>query len=109
MLKRDVQATELARFEDPRSYVAKDGREVLFGYDWKARKNQLWVRCGGICEYKFPSGRTMIRCRAEAADPHHLVKRSELRDDRLENLMGICRTHHDLLDERKPRWTKRKA
>jgi hypothetical protein len=113
MLKRDVQATEAARFEDPRSYIAKDGREVLYGLDWKERKHQLWVRCYGVCEYgrvrsvKNSAITLRVGCTREAQDPHHLIRRSESRDDRLANLQALCRFHHDLLDERKPRWSSK--
>ena len=108
MLKRDVQATLAARFEDERSYVCKDGREILYGADWKRRVAELRERCGGSCEaISFWAGKEPVRCCREAADPDHVVKRSKKRDDRLDALQGLCRLHHDLKHpEHKPQWTK---
>lgn len=105
-LKRDKQATEAARFRDPRSFVWKDGREQLVGLDWKMRKENLRQRAWDLgldevrCEYRNSDG---VRCRSEAADPHHIVKRSVHRDDRMSNLLAVCHFHHELLDNRKVR------
>ena len=97
-----------------KSKVYFDGREVLKGEDWKNRKLELWIRGNGRCEriigecvnydkgYPYLNGQE-VRCSSEMHDPHHIVKRSKKRDDRIENLIGLCRMHHDLLDERKPR------
>jgi len=120
MLKRDPEATAAQHFLDPRSYVAPDGRWVLYGEDWEAQKKAVWERGGGRCEkmvderinwYAFPKARIEgERCRNEMADPHHKLKRSKKRDDRMENLIGLCRWHHDLAHpEKRPRWTKRSA
>lgn len=102
-MKRDIQATEAKNFQDPRSYVAKDGREILYGKDWAERKWQVWMRGNGKCERMVEPN---VRCRNEMAEPHHKVKRSKLRDDRMSNLEGLCHLHHDILDPRKPRWSK---
>ena len=105
-MRRDKQATEAARFEDPRSFVWKDGREQLVGLDWKMRKEELRQRAWDLgldevrCEYRNSDG---VRCRSEAADPHHVSPRRDGRDDRLTNLQALCRYHHDLMDERKIR------
>ena len=107
MIQRDRQATEERHFKDWRSRVLKDGREILAGDDWKARKSELWERCGGQCEaWREIIGIPEVRCTAEAEDPHHLVKRSIKRDDRLNALQALCRFHHDLLDDRKLRWSQ---
>ena len=105
-MKRDREATLMARFDDARSFIFKDGRELLVGLDWQARKHELFVRSGGICEYRNSDG---VRCRNSADDPHHIIPRSKQRDDRLKNLQALCRYHHDLLDERKPQWTNKAA
>lgn len=102
-VKRDVAATEAMQFVEKKSHVCKDGRHILFGLDWKRRVKQLRDRCGGQCEYEMTeyrgSERIMtIRCQREAADPHHIKLRSRGRDDRLTNLMGICRHHHIRVD-----------
>lgn len=103
-MKSDRQATEAAQFLDPRSYVTKDQREVLYGRDWKARKRELLERCKGRCEADCRwRDHNVQRCRSEAADPHHKIRRSVSRDDRLSNLLALCRFHHNLLDERRIR------
>lgn len=93
------------QFLDPRSYVTPDGREVLKGEDWDARVEDLRLRSGGYCENTghVPG----YRCMALAQDPHHVVRRSVKRDDRLANLQALCRFHHDLLDPRKIRSDKK--
>lgn len=109
MIQKDRLGTIAQHYLDPKSYLCKDGREVLYGEDWKARKWDLWQRCGGRCEAWLEIiGIALNRCTAEAEDPHHLIRRSELRDDRLPNLQALCRFHHDLLDKRKVRSDKRR-
>jgi 5-methylcytosine-specific restriction endonuclease McrA len=99
VIRIDREATAARRFENDKSCVNKDGTEKLFGLDWVARKEELWKRCRGRCETKG--------CGGEAEDPHHLVKRSELRDDRLSNLRALCRRCHNIQHkERNPRWTR---
>lgn len=108
-VKKDLQATAEKHFEDKRSYVAKDGREILYGKDWTARKLEVWERGKGRCERMVGTRLDKIyeRCRNEMTEPHHIVKRSKQRDDRLANLEGLCHLHHDLLDPRKPQWSNR--
>ena len=110
-MKRDIQATEAAHFANKKSYIAPDGREVLYGKDWIQRKAELWARCDGRCErmviVSLMPNVSNERCRSEAQDPHHIIRRSQKRDDRLANLEALCRLHHDLLDKRKPRWGKK--
>jgi hypothetical protein len=108
MLKRDRQATEARHFLDKKSYVAPDGREVLYGLDWKMRKQELLKRSLGRCERFSILGKSHDAwCRAEGGEPHHIKKRWPLRDDRLENLANLSHWCHLAEDERKPRWTKR--
>lgn len=111
-MKRDRQATIDKQFLDPRSYVTLDGREVLYGEDWKARVEDLRLRSGGYCEWQYVKlsiKDQVVRCSSQAQDPHHVKPRSKGRDDRLENLQALCRYHHDLLDKRKPRWSKKEV
>ena len=82
-----------------KSRVYLDGREVLGRQDWENRKKELAARSGGRCENHF--GPFRVRCSSEATDPHHIVKRSKKRDDRLENLLHVCRACHRLSDNRK--------
>ena len=102
---KDTDAKVRLGYVEPKSVVWLDGREKLAGRDWEARKRELWERCGGKCEFIMPifGGTAHVRCRQVANDPHHKIRRSVSRDDRLANLMALCRFHHDLLDERKVR------
>jgi hypothetical protein len=91
----DREATEARKFQDPHSFVFKDGREWLEGKDWDARRFELLVRCHGQCE-NIIGGH---RCWRECADPHHVELRSIKRDDRIENLLALCRPCHRALDK----------
>lgn len=102
-MKADVQATEARHFLDPKSYVAKDGREVLHGKDWKARKKELWDRAGGRCEFHYLDGR---RCIQEAQIPSHIEPRYPKRDDRMTNLKAQCWTHDRLTEKQNWRRTR---
>lgn len=94
-MKADKQLTEQRQFVERKSYVASDGREVLYKLDWKRRVKQLEARCGGRCEHIFKTSEgEEMRCSRPAAHPHHLVKRSKGRDDRISNLAALCVFHH---------------
>ena len=99
-MRRDKQLTVTAGFLDKRSYIAPDGRVILYGEDWANRKLGLLARSGGRCEMHSTPWH---RCAEEAADPDHIIPRSKGRDDRLRNLQALCRYHHDLKDSRKIR------
>ena len=71
MLKRDPEATRAAHFENHLSYIAPDGREVLYGVDWISRKYQVWCRGGGRCEQVWEEFLIPTRCRSEMAHVHH--------------------------------------
>lgn len=100
-MKRDEQATAAKHFKDPGSFVFKDGREWLEGEDWDNRRFELLQRARGQCEYTWcpagPSDAPMNRCFKDAQDPHHKILRSIARDDRMSNLLAVCRPHHDKL------------
>jgi hypothetical protein len=103
MPKADRAATEARKFVERKSHVTKEGREVLYKLDWKRRVIELRERCGGRCEYVIHGiGEVTadggLRCSREAADPHHIKLRSRGRDDRLSNLLAVCRHHHQILD-----------
>lgn len=115
---RDSAAKERLKYTNPDSFVRRDGSEVLKGEDWDKRKEELAQRSGGICECPVIVGGgvrqltpgvvgTRSRCFNPARDPHHKIRRSRGRDDRLSNLEHLCGFHHDLLDPRKPKWTRR--
>jgi 5-methylcytosine-specific restriction endonuclease McrA len=81
-------------YRDPQSIVWSDGRERLVGRDWEARKQELWRKARGKCEY-------FVRCTAAGEHPHHIQKRSDGRDDRLENLKLLCGYHHNMMHPEK--------
>jgi hypothetical protein len=93
--KLDICATVARKFRSKRSYVAPDGREVLYGVDWKARSKECIER-DGHCMKKVSAGCIgYIRCYENAnLAAHHIIHRSKLRDDRLENLTTRCLAHH---------------
>lgn len=64
----------------------KERRWILKGTAWGKMKRLVYDRAGGLCEC----------CRwQEAADAHHIIFRSEHRDDRETNLIALCRCCHD--------------
>jgi hypothetical protein len=127
MALHDPQRKEELCYSDQKTYVRMDGSEVLFGEDWKQRKAELWERCHRRCEMiegltaeqslsyvdqtrEWPrigyyadvtiGGKVYSRCANEAQDPHHVLKRHPRRDDRLANLLAVCRGCHQKLDPR---------
>lgn len=87
-------------YKDRNSFVRLDGSEVLYGADWRKRKEELWERSHGRCEGVNTEFDIHRLCFSEADDPHHVKPRSEQRDDRLSNLRALCRYHHRKLDKR---------
>ena len=102
--KRDHTATAAMNFKNKKSFVRLfDGALILAGKDWKAQKQAAWERDQGLCQHKI--GPTRI-CGSVAADPHHIVKRSKGGSDNLENLISLCRIHHEERHpEHQPMWT----
>lgn len=107
-MKADRQETESRHFVCPKSYVAKDGREILFREDWLARKLELYQRAEGRCEHKYMAGRFLIRCSAEGVIPAHIIPRKDMtqRDDRLTNLKWLCVVHDRLTEGQSWRRTR---
>lgn len=109
---RDSAAKERLGYKNPSSFVRLDGSEVLKGEDWRKRVEELRQRSGGRCEHIGKHSNIGMqfkrRCVVPARDPHHKIKRSRRRDDRLSNLEHLCGFHHDLEDERKTRFTVRR-
>lgn len=119
---RDIAATVARGFLDPRSYVAADGREILYDQDWQLRVKEVFERDGYMCHWKIetvePSresfdGVAMYRsviCGRPAEHPHHVIRRSIRHDDRASNLIAICAEHHrEAHPEKQTRFTKRRA
>lgn len=86
-MKRDIQATQARGFEDKRSYVTPNGREVLCGKDKAARRLEIFERDRGRC---FSCGKLVFWSQGE----WHHVRGGLLRDDRLENGRWSCRRCH---------------
>jgi len=101
-------ATTDRHFVDAESRVMLDGRELLFGKDWDARKEELAQRSRGFCEAKdqpLPEGKY---CLGLGQHPHHVIPRSEKRDDRLSNLLHVCAEHHrSFHPEKQTRFTQK--
>ena len=53
-------------------------------------------RSGGTCEIRYTD--PDIYCGSDARDYHHIIKRSRGRDDSPENLIHVCRYHHEKYD-----------
>ena len=110
-MKSDRQATEARHFACPKSYVCKDGREILHREDWIRRKEELWARAGGRCEYVGECGisihlghgawiHRLERCWEDGTIPAHIIPRKDItqRDDRLSNLKLYCPEHDKLME-----------
>jgi hypothetical protein len=110
-VKADRQATDARKFKSPKSYVTPDGRDILFGEDWDERRFELLQRSRGQCEYIINGLHGPVRCLRDANDPHHVTLRSVLRNDRLSELLAVCRHHHNVLDreQRKAKIQAREA
>jgi hypothetical protein len=92
---KDEIAKRERGYKEKGTIVRPDSSEILVGADWTKRKTELWTRAGGRCERILSDG---TRCRNEAHDPHHMKPRSKGRDDRIENLIALCRGCHNLVD-----------
>jgi hypothetical protein len=104
---RDEELKKQRGYSDPSSFVRHDGSEVLKGEDWCKRKEELKQRSLGICEmYRILHKPHVGGCEVAATEPHHVIRRSIRRDDRLERLAHLSHACHDSLDPRKVRWTK---
>jgi len=100
----DVAAKQKRGYTNPKSYVRRDGSEVLHKEDWDARVLQLAIRSSGMCErLSILKRQHETDCDGYAGDPHHIAKRWPRRDDRLSNLAALSRACHDAEDPRKIR------
>jgi 5-methylcytosine-specific restriction endonuclease McrA len=71
--------------------IFADGREVLRGKMWRARRTEVWFRAGFRCQH---CGKTLV---FEKAEIHHRRPRGIFgwrRDDRIENLECLCHACH---------------
>lgn len=99
----DFEAKQRLGYKERLTKVFYDGREVLKGRDWQKRVRELKTRDRQKCQIaRLVPGR---KCSNKGTDPHHVRARSDSRDDRLENLILLCRECHRFIDPRKPQWT----
>lgn len=90
-----------------KSRVFLDGREVLGTNDWRRRVAQLQLRAEGRCERLSVLKREhAIGCSGEGEEPHHIIRRSKKRDDRLSNLAALSHACHLAEDGREVKWSK---
>lgn len=110
MLRHEAErnAAYLDGYVDGRSRITNDGREILFGVDWRQRVETMALRDDGMCRGgEFVEGHP--KHHIGVGDPHHIKARWPKRDDRLKNLANVCREVHQLLDRRRVGGSKRSA
>ena len=74
--------------------IQPDGREKCTGYQWQKRVRELKARCFCWCEAGEILPGHASHFLGDTGEPHHIVKRSIARDDRLVNLLYICHSAH---------------
>lgn len=90
-MKRGGRLKRRTRLRSKRTKPGVTGRHSLDRAAWRMLKAELWVRSQGRCE--VPDCRV-----ATLLDPHHIVKRSQGGADTLDNLVALCRAHHQQTD-----------
>jgi 5-methylcytosine-specific restriction endonuclease McrA len=70
-----------------RSAKAKAGES-----QWRSAKAAAFARDGGRCQ--APGLVPSVSCWG-GVDPHHILPRSRLGPDHVDNLVTLCRAHHD--------------
>lgn len=93
--RRKAHQKKKARSQRSKLITYPDGRQRATGYQWTKRVRELKARAEGWCEADAVIPRHTVHFIGDYGDPHHIVKRSERRDDRLENLLWICRAAHN--------------
>jgi hypothetical protein len=79
--------------------VSQKKRKRMAGY--AIARQEVYERSGGRCE--FTNGGE--RCRHPHEQTHHKRRRSQGGTDDLENLIGLCSMHHDLIHAN-PEWAE---
>lgn len=77
---------------------------------WEVRKGEVWLRDEGKCQAQnvMPGG-SEYACEGPL-DVHHVIHRSKGGTDSLQNLILLCRKHHNWMHpEKSLRWSKRSA
>lgn len=70
---------------------ATSNRRATLPKDWSTIRRRIKARADGICEWRDTHGN---RCTSQGTDCHHTGRSNDHSD---ENLMWICRTHHDMV------------
>lgn len=105
---RDEVAKKRLGYTNPKSFVRRDGSEVLHEEDWRARVLQVAMRSLGACERLGILGRQHEPgCDGRGGQPHHIKKRWPRRDDRMSNLADLSDACHKAEDPRKTRFAGR--
>lgn len=73
------------------------GRRSLTLAEYRAEKAKVRARSGGRCEVTLHNVISVLgRCPCPAdGGPHHVVSRAKGGSDLADNLLDICRLHHD--------------
>lgn len=101
-LCRDAEATAKRGFKNRDSFVAHDGRVVLYGVDAADAYERAYLLWDGNC------GLCGLPVRFGDAERHHIrSKGRHLRDDRDENQVFVHRRCHREKHNREVQWTRK--
>lgn len=106
--KRDPIGTMQRCFLDPRSFIARDGREFLAGEDMSVRRHEVFERSGGFCEEPGCNREIDELLPTEhpnALHVHHIRFRSKGGAENMSNLQAACtRCHKKFHGDRSPQF-----
>ena len=100
--------TGMPRERRPLRPVSKRRRKRDKGYN--RQRERVFERAGGQCELFVHAGLKeygdgLSRCPSPMDDVHHIGGRLGPDPHRLDNLLGLCRWHHDLVHAN-PEWAR---
>jgi 5-methylcytosine-specific restriction endonuclease McrA len=73
--------------------------------DYPAQRMAVWLRADGMCEATEDPD-TFLLCGNEMTEVHHRAGRGGVDPHRLDNLVGLCKWHHDEVHAN-PSWAYR--
>jgi 5-methylcytosine-specific restriction endonuclease McrA len=73
--------------------------------DYPAQRMEVWSRADGLCEATEDPD-TDLLCGEEGTEVHHRAGRGGIDPHRLDNLVLLCRYHHDYAHQH-PSWAYR--
>ena len=89
--RKDIEATALAGFVDPRSYVqVGTGKRFLFGDDMARLRQNVFARDGFECCGDVDGERCGRIVTRDSGHMHHIKARGEGGDDSLSNCVTLC-------------------